>query len=73
MNPTTTKKIDWNAIAKELTGIEIITDRLQVAKLSLDYYHFSPILQAQLKDKRGDIVVRPQNETEVIAVARTCV
>ena len=73
MNPTTTKKIDWNAIAQELTGIETITDRLQVAKLSLDYYHFSPILQAKLKDKRGDLVVRPQNETEVIAVARTCV
>ncbi len=62
-----------NAIAEALRGIEIITDPQQITKLSLDYYHFSPILQQQLQDKRGDIVVRPKTETEVIKVAQTCV
>ncbi len=62
-----------NAIAEALTGIEIITDPQQIAKLSLDYYHFSPILQQQLQDKRGDLVVRPTTEAEVIKVAQTCV
>ncbi len=62
-----------NAIAEALTGIEIITDPQQVTKLSLDYYHFSPILQQELKDKRGDLVVRPKTEAEVIRVVQTCV
>ena len=62
-----------SAIAEALTGIEIITDPQQVTKLSLDYYHFSPILQQQLQDKRGDFVVRPKTEAEIIRVAQTCV
>jgi FAD/FMN-containing dehydrogenase len=63
----------WTAIAAELQGIETITDPVQLAKLSLDYYHFSPILEAQLKDKRGNLAVRPTTEAEVLQVARTCV
>ena len=70
MTVTTTT---WNAIANELQGIEIITDPNQLTKLSLDYYHFSPILQGQLQDKRGNLVVRPTSEAEVIQIARTCV
>ncbi|MGK7895758.1 MAG: FAD-binding oxidoreductase [Xenococcus sp. (in: cyanobacteria)] len=66
-------KVDPSAIIKELTGIEVISDRNQVAKLSLDYYHFSPVLQQQLADKRGDIVVRPTTQAEVIKVAQVCV
>ncbi|MGK7926916.1 MAG: FAD-binding oxidoreductase [Spirulina sp.] len=64
---------DWNQIATELDGLEIVTDASQIAKLSLDYYHFSPILQAQLSDKRADLVVRAANEEEVLKVARVCV
>ncbi len=56
-----------------LDGIETITDPAQLAKLSLDYYHFSPILQAQLADKRADLVVRPTSEAEVVRVAQLCV
>jgi FAD/FMN-containing dehydrogenase len=59
-------------LSAELAGIEIITDPNQVAKLSLDYYHFSPILQPKLADKRGDLVVRPTNEAEVLRVAALC-
>ncbi len=63
----------WDKIKAELSNLEIITDSHQIAKLSLDYYHFSPILQDQLKDKRGELVVRPTNEEEVIQIAQTCV
>ena len=73
MTSITPKPVDWNAIASELAGIEIISDRTQITKLSLDYYHFSPVLQQKLADKRGDLVVRPTNEAEVLRVAAVCV
>lgn len=65
--------INWNNFCAELSGIEIITDQTQVKKLSQDYYHFSPILQPLLKDKTGDIVVRPKTESEILQVAKVCV
>ena len=61
MTITKTKQINWDALASELTDIEIITEQNQVIKLSLDYYHFSPVLQSQLKDKRANLIVRPTN------------
>ncbi len=73
MTSTTAKPVDWNALASELAGIEIITEQTQLAKLSLDYYHFSPVLQPKLASKRGDLVVRPTNEAEVLRVAAVCV
>ncbi|MEN9230258.1 MAG: FAD-binding oxidoreductase [Thermostichus sp. DG02_5_bins_236] len=60
------------ALCSALTDIEIITDPAQVTKLSLDFYHYSPVLSRQLSDKRGDLVVRPANEAEVIRVAAAC-
>ncbi len=63
----------FQAIANELKGIEIIGDRDRLTKLSLDYYHFSPILYEQLRDKRGDLVVFPTTEAEVIQIAKICV
>ena len=70
---TTTSLINWDTISSELSPIETIIDPIQVAKLSLDYYHFSPILQPKLADKRGDLVVRPTNEAEVLKIAEVCV
>ena len=61
------------AIAQELNEIETTSDRDRLNKLSLDYYHFSPILLEQLQDKRGNLAVFPTTEAEVIAVAKTCV
>lgn len=63
----------WDEIASELEGIEIIRDRDRLTKLSLDYYHFSPILYEQLQDKRGNLGVRPATEAEVIQIAQICV
>jgi FAD/FMN-containing dehydrogenase len=73
MTATTTRPIDWEAFATALEGIEIIREPGQVAKLSKDYYTYSPILQAQLSDKVGDVVVRPASEAEVLKVAKLCV
>lgn len=70
---TLVKSIDWDALTAELQGVEVIRDPAQVAKLSQDYHTFSPVLQAQLNGKKGDLVVRPTTETEVMQVAATCV
>ena len=65
--------INWDVIKSELNGIEIITEKKQITKLSLDYYYFSPILEPKLKDKRADLVVLPSNEQEVLKIANICV
>ncbi|WP_448597986.1 FAD-binding oxidoreductase [Thermoleptolyngbya sp.] len=73
MTLTAPRTIDWDAIATELTGLEVIRDAAQVAKLSKDYYTYSPILRPLLDDKVADLVVRPANEAEVLQVAQVCV
>jgi len=73
MTVATTRSIDWDAFSSALEGIEIIRDPSQVAKLSKDYYTYSPILRTDLDDKVGDLVVRPASEAEVLRVAKICV
>jgi hypothetical protein len=73
MTVTDAQPVDLKALIADLSGLEIITDPTQVTKLSQDYYTYSPILQALLAEKRGDLVVRPTNETEVLKVAQVCV
>ena len=65
--------IDYQAIACKLEGIEATCDRDRLTKLSLDYYHFSPILEQKLQDKRGELAVFPTTEAEVLQIARACV
>jgi FAD/FMN-containing dehydrogenase len=57
----------------DCTGLELITNPDQVAKLSQDYFSFSPLLAAQLTGKVGDFVVRARSEAEVLRVAQVCV
>jgi len=64
---------NWDEFCAELGDMETIRDRAQVAKLSQDYNHFSPILPSLLQDKIGDVVVRPTSEAEVLKVAKLCV
>ncbi|MBE9101050.1 FAD-binding oxidoreductase [Vacuolonema iberomarrocanum] len=73
MTATTTRSIDWKRFSDAIAGIEIIRDATQVAKLSKDYYTYSPLLVEQLSDKVGDLVVRPTSEAEVLKVAKACV
>ncbi len=67
--------ISWHEIQQELIAqnLTVISDRVQIEKLSLDYFHFSPILENQLRKKRGDLVVRPTKESEVIKIAQISV
>ena len=69
----TAAQTDWDSFSQALGEIETIRDPVQVAKLSKDYYSYSPILQPLLADKVGEIVVRPANEAEVLQVAALCV
>ncbi|NJO80794.1 MAG: FAD-binding oxidoreductase [Cyanobacteria bacterium RM1_2_2] len=73
MTVAPTRAIDWNSVVAALDGIEVIRDAAQVAKLSKDYYSYSPILQLLLSDKVGDGVVRPASEAEVLKIAAVCV
>ncbi len=73
MTVAATRVIDWDAVISSLEGIEVIRDVAQVAKLSKDYYTYSPILRPLLDDKVGDLVVRPASEAEVLRVAQICV
>ncbi|MEL6440162.1 MAG: FAD-binding oxidoreductase [Cyanobacteria bacterium J06621_8] len=70
---TINTEIDYQAIADQLSGIETTQDSSSLTKLSLDYYHFSPVLQPQLQDKRGELAVFPTTEAEVLQVAQACV
>lgn len=73
MTSTQSSPIALDSLIADLAGLDIITDKTQIAKLSQDYYHFSPVLQPQLKDKVGDVVIRPADEAEVLRVAEACV
>jgi FAD/FMN-containing dehydrogenase len=44
----------------------------ELSSKSRDFYWYSPILDAQLRDKRAQLVVTPRNEADVITVARAC-
>ncbi|OKH38770.1 FAD-linked oxidase [[Phormidium ambiguum] IAM M-71] len=72
MTLTPNTSTNWDA-SSLFSGIETITDSVQVIKLSQDYHTFSPILQPKLAGKKADVVVRPANEAEVLQVAATCV
>lgn len=69
----TATRYDLNEVMAELSGLELITDPVQVSKLSQDYYTYSPTLVQALSDKRGELVVRVTSEAEVLRVAQVCV
>jgi hypothetical protein len=73
MTLSTARSVNVDVLIQEMSGLDIITEPVQLAKLSLDYYHFSPVLQPMLAEKRGDLVVRPTSEAEVLRVAEICV
>jgi FAD/FMN-containing dehydrogenase len=56
----------------DIAGIEATTDPIDLKRNSRDYFWYSPILHQVLKDKVADVVVRPQDETEVVRIARAC-
>ncbi len=66
-------QISLENLLEELSGIEAIVNPTQVAKLSEDYAHFSPVLVPLLAGKVGDVVFRPSNESEVLRIAQASV
>lgn len=58
-----------DAFKSALDGIRFHDDPKHIEARSRDYFWYSPILNEELKDKLGDLVVVPQSEGEVIRVA----
>lgn len=73
MTAVAARSHDWEPFIAAIDGIEIIRDPAQIAKLSQDYYTFSPVLQPLLGNKTGELVVRPATEADVLKVATACV
>jgi FAD/FMN-containing dehydrogenase len=55
-----------------LAPVACITDRASVKLKSRDFYWYSPLLKAQLREVTADVVAVTRDEAEVIHVARTC-
>jgi FAD/FMN-containing dehydrogenase len=64
--------LDLEAFATALGSIAWSTERNFVRQKSRDFFWYSPILKARLDGCFGEIVVTPQSEDEVVAVARLC-
>jgi hypothetical protein len=60
------------AFRQAIAGIECTDDPQVLDAKSHDYHWYSPLLKEQLADKRGELVVRPTTEDEVIRVAAAC-
>lgn len=57
---------------QDIAGIVCTQDADTLDAKSRDYYWYSPILKAELDGKRGDVLVKPQNEADVIRIAAAC-
>ena len=66
------KAIDWQGVAADLAPIECITDRALVRQKSRDFFWYSPVLNERLKGVRGDLLVCPANEDEVVRILAYC-
>ena len=68
----TTAKISNTEKALAALGLATSKNAAEIDRLSRDYFWYSPILTEQLKDKRGELIVRPTTEAEVIMLAAVC-
>src|SRR5271156_6331220 len=60
------------AFLADIAGSAAPPEPVEVKRKSRDYFWYSPILYAQLKDLQADVIVTPKNEEEVIRVAGSC-
>jgi FAD/FMN-containing dehydrogenase len=72
MNKASIESIE--ATSKSLHAFNIATDTTEseIARLSRDYFWYSPILTGQLNDKRGQLIVKPTSQAEVLMLAAVC-
>ncbi|MDM0036012.1 FAD-binding oxidoreductase [Variovorax sp. J22P271] len=57
--------VDWEAVKRELHGLNVIASPNQRKQLSKDFYWYSPILTEQLAGCVADLVVKVSTEDDV--------
>jgi FAD/FMN-containing dehydrogenase len=57
----------------DLAGIPSTTVRTLVRQKSRDFFWYSPVLNALLRDKTAEAVLMPRDEADVIRIAAACV
>lgn len=63
--PNSKPAANYEAIAAELAPVETINEPVLVKKRSRDFFWYSPILNAQLKSRFGDLVACPRTREEL--------
>ena len=66
--------IGWilTALKRELDGIKVEDHPAIVQQKSRDFYWYSPVLKRELDHVKGDAIVSPKSEAEVIRVLAAC-
>jgi FAD/FMN-containing dehydrogenase len=67
-----TRRYPLDAFLRDIAGISATTDLIDLRRKSRDFFWYSPVLDAMLKDKVADVVVTPRDESEVIRLAAAC-
>jgi FAD/FMN-containing dehydrogenase len=62
-----------DVLCKDLDGIELTTDPVQIRRKSQDRYAVSPLLRQALADKRADLIVSPRSLDELRRVVQAAV
>ncbi|MFM8421535.1 MAG: hypothetical protein ACKOEQ_15590, partial [Verrucomicrobiota bacterium] len=61
--------VDWLPLLEQtLRPGRVVTTPTEVERLSKDFYWYSPVLERQLRDKRGDVAVQVRDLDDVRAV-----
>src|SRR6187402_1993634 len=64
--------MDLTALKRDLDGIKIEDHPAIVQQKSRDFYWYSPVLKRELDHVKGDLIVTPKGEAEVIRVLGAC-
>ena len=67
-----THRVALRGIQEQLPSLAWITDPARVARLSQDFYWFSPVLKSLLDGKVADAVVKPRDESQLRGVVAAC-
>ena len=62
---TANEAVDWDAVQRDLDGLNVIAAPNQRKQLSKDFYWYSPILTEQLAGCVADLVVKVSTEDDV--------
>src|ERR1044071_6139427 len=64
--------MDLSRLKRDLDGIKIGDHPAIVQQKSRDFYWYSPVLKRQLDHVKGDAIVSPRSEEEVVRVLAAC-